>query len=122
MRREAAKPQPEQVTQLAREVSIIRDTQTQLATALQRNTEIFADAFRMIDAQMHVLQRVTNDFCQGKAYQTESGGVDFIEYMSEYWGVMGFCDFIAAHKVHSNNVQPPVIAAPSEEEVHVFGG
>lgn len=108
------------VKNLAREIHVVKGTQIQLAQAVQSNTQAFSDALQMADCHIHVLQKAFDDLVQGKVQKTESGSVDFAQYMTDYWAVMGFAGFVEGLKNFAPQ-EESLISAPNDDTI-VFGG
>jgi hypothetical protein len=113
-------PSPNTLDGVVREMHVVKGTQIQMAQALQQNTKAFADAFQMTDCHIHVMQRAMNDLLLDRVYRSGDGGVDFAEYMAEYWGVIGVILFIEGLKDLAGP-EEALITSP-DEEVVVFGG
>lgn len=118
----APTPQKAEIEGLARELHVVKGTQIQMAQALQQNTKAFADAFQMADCHLHILQRAMNDLLLDRIYRNGEGGVDFAEYLSEYWATMGFISFVEGLKEFSQPAAEETLIANPDEEVIVFGG
>lgn len=116
------RPPPASPRDLAFEIEAVKASQINLVKGFEQNTNVFSDAFQMTDAQIHVMQRVLNDFLLGRVYMKD-GNIDFAEYMVEYWAVQSFAQFIARLKFMSEEESAFLAAnltVPSD--VVIFGG
>lgn len=108
--------------QLLREIQVLRGSYAGLAQAVETNTQVFTEAFQLVDAQTHVMQRAFNDHIHGRVYTKENGSVDFYRYTSEYWACIGFSEFVAQLKAFSQELPSRSSLEVSEEDTIIFGG
>lgn len=112
--------------QLTQELLVLEGKVSRLINAHETNTKVFVDALHMSDAQIHVMQRALNDSVMGETrlYKTESGGIDFYLYMCEYWGCIGFSEFVAQMKARFTPQKKLVLTSQEAEQDNtvVFGG
>lgn len=110
---------------MEQELNVVRSSYIQLTKVLETNTRVFSDAFQMVDAHIHVMQRAFTDFAQGKAYLTPVGGIDFAEYLMEYWACISFAEFVAVLKegaLEKTTILTPTQMAADDEGAVIFGG
>lgn len=98
----------------------IQETQDQLIAAFEANSTAFAQALYMLEAHSAVLRRVAADTAKGSVMLTADGALDFDNYLGEYFGVIGLCEFVSAFK-HREISGPGRIQHPEEDTI-VFGG
>ncbi len=106
---------------ILKEIEALHAFQAQLAQVTGTNTKVFSDAFTMVDAQLHVMQRVLNDIYletvaqeQGRVYRSDAG-IDFSCYMGEYAAMIGLSAFLA-------QLKETIPAEEVPDNVIVFGG
>lgn len=121
---------------LEKKLELLSSGVSEIGTAVNQNTEAFADAFENVDARLAITTRIFNDFLTSPSspvLPTGSGVksvllpdgrrlVDFTAYLAEYQAMLGFSGFVANLK---NLSPPPSSDTPIEEAPEtsmVFGG
>lgn len=116
---------------LEKKLELLSSGVSKIGTAVNQNTEAFADAFENVDARLAVMTRIFNDLLASpsmaghvKAIMLPDGRrlVDFTAYLAEYQAMLGFSGFVANLK---NLSPPPSSDTPIEEAPEtsmVFGG
>lgn len=109
---------------------------SEIGTAVNQNTEAFADAFENVDARLAVMTRIFNDFLASPSSPILPAGtevksvllpngrrlVDFTAYLEEYQAMLGFSGFVANLKNLSPPPPPETPIEDAPETSMVFGG
>jgi hypothetical protein len=118
---ENAVPSPTGKPPLAVRVAALEAEIERITRAFDQNCEAFVDSFRMVEASLHVYQRILNDMLNGTVRVTGGGlakQVDFDSYLREYQTCLVFAEF--AHWLAT--LQRPVPARAGDDDTIVFGG
>lgn len=107
---------------LWQKIQVLESNQNALVRAFDHNSELFTQGLQMLDAHCMVYRRICNMLTAGiKPQLTPEGIIDFDFYLGEYFGVVGFINFVDGLKTIIAE-EVPLIVSPHEQSATIFGG
>lgn len=114
---------------LEEQVKSLKEHVTELGSAVNMNTDVFAGAFENVDARLAVMSRICMDLTYGGIAGVRVRGtrrfdgfvqIDFESYLAEYQAMLGFSKFVENLTRLISSPETPIEDAP--ETSMVFGG